>query len=222
MREHDLTVGGENVFAELLDLQASAAVEGNVDPHEVVDLLHERYRTLWGELTDDEEFSLGEMWRIERRVARLNDLGFDVEELDVVTDVGGDQVRIQPRVVELGHHRRELQGLTGLDVEDAQARRLLNDLAAYTAHFDLGREDRSIVAHRWLAEVWEPMTRLVPPRLRGRLEPAEFFHEVLEHRWYLSEHAGHEVDLFDTARDYIATVLTTKPEEKLTSPSPDA
>ena len=82
------------------------------------------------------------MWRIEQRIERLNDLGFDVDELDIVTDFDGDQVRIQPKVVELGHHQRELQALTGLDVEDAQARRLLNDIASFTAHYDLGREDR--------------------------------------------------------------------------------
>ena len=150
LRQHDVTVGTENVFAELMDLQASGTVVGEVEPFEVVELLTRRYDELWGELTGQEEFTTDEMWRIEQRIERLNDLGFDVEELDIVTDLDGDRVRIQPRVVELGHHRRELQGLTGLDVEDAQARRLLNDLASFTAHHDLGREDRAIVASRWL------------------------------------------------------------------------
>jgi hypothetical protein len=217
LRQHDVTVGTENVFAELMDLQASGTVVGEVEPFEVVELLTRRYDELWGELTGQEEFTTDEMWRIEQRIERLNDLGFDVEELDIVTDLDGDRVRIQPRVVELGHHRRELQGLTGLDVEDAQARRLLNDLASFTAHHDLGREDRAIVASRWLTEIYEPVTQLVPPDLRGRLEPAEFFHEVLEHRWYLSERAGAEADIFDTARDYIDTVLRTKKEEALTA-----
>ena len=122
-------------------------------------------------------------------------------------------MRIQPKVVELGHHRRELQALTGLNVEDAQARRLLNDIASFTAHFDLGREDRALVANRWLTQIYEPVTALVPPEARGKLEPAEFFHEVLVHRWYLSERAGPEVDIFDTARDYIDNVLLTRPDE---------
>ena len=126
------------------------------------------------------------MWRIESRIERLNDLGFDVDELDIVTDFDGDQVRIQPKVVELGHHRRELQALTGMTVEDAQARRLLNDIAAFTAHFDLGREDRHLVANKWLTEIYEPIMRMIPPDARGKLEPAEVFHEVLVHRWYLS------------------------------------
>ena len=103
------------------------------------------------------------MWRIEQRIERLNDLGFDVDELDIVTDFDGDRVRIQPKVVELGHHQRELQALTGLHVEDDQARRLLNDIAAFTAHHDLGREDRQLVANRWLTEIYEPIMAMVPP-----------------------------------------------------------
>ena len=107
----------------------------------------------------------------------------------------------------------DLQRLTGLDVEDNQARRLLNDLAAYTAHHDLGGESRSIVAHRWLTEVYEPITRKVPAELRGRLEPAEVFHEILEHRWFLSEQSGHPVHTVDAAESYIANVLRARPEE---------
>ena len=175
--------------------------------HEIVELLADRYHALWDELTAEEQFSADEMWRIEQRIERLNDLGFDVDELDIVTDFDGDEIRIQPKVVELGHHRRELQELTGLNVEDAQARRLLNDIAAFTATFDLGREDRQLVANRWLTRVYEPIMAMVPPEARGKLEPAEIFHEILVHRWYLSERAGHEVGIIDTARDYIDQVL---------------
>jgi hypothetical protein len=213
MRRHDVTIATENVFAELLDLQASESLDDQVAAHEVIDLLAERYEVLWDELTGVEEFGSHEMWRIEQRIERLNDLGFDVDELEIVTDIGGDVVRIQPKVVELGHHSRELRGLTGLDVEESQARRLLNDLAAYTAYWDLGREDRSVVAHRWLTEIYEPITAMVPAESRGKLEPAEMFHEVLVHRWYLSERAGHEVPIQDAARDYIDTVLPHRPEE---------
>ena len=54
---------------------------------------------------------------------------------------------------------------------------------------------------------------MVPPEARGRLEAAEVFHEVLVHRWYLSERAGHEVPIHEAARDYVDTVLMHKPEE---------
>lgn len=224
MRDHDVTVGCENVFAELLDLEAAGDVrapdggthEGAAPTaHDVVQMLQERYETLWNELTAAEEAPADDLWRVEQRVERLNALGFDVEELDIVTDVGGDTLRIVPRVVELGHHSRELRSLTGMDVQDNQARRLLNDLASFTAAHDLGREDRPVVAARWLDQVYEPLAATVPVGARGKLEPAELFHEVLEHRWYLSEQAGREVELFDAARDYITKVLERRPDELL-------
>jgi hypothetical protein len=220
MREYDVTVGCENVFAELLDLQAGGAIGTQVQAHEIVALIQKRYDELWGELTGEEEFGAAEMWRIEQRIERLNDLGFDVDELDIVTDFDGDRVRIQPKVVELGHHCRELQSLTGLNVEEAQARRLLNDMASFIAYYDLGREDKAIAANRWLTEIFEPIMAMVPPEARGKLEPAEIFHEILVHRWYLSERAGKEVGIFETARDYIDTVLTQKPDEKVTADEP--
>jgi hypothetical protein len=217
MREYDVTIATENVFAELLDLQASESLSYEVEAADIVELLASRYRALWEELTAEEEFSSDEMWRIEQRIERLNDLGFDVDELDIVTDFDGDRVRIQPKVVEAGHHQRELQGLTGLHVEDAQARRLLNDIASFTAFRNLGREDRHIVANRWLDESYDPIVAMIPAEASGKLEPAEVFHEVLQHRWYLAERAGQDVDLFDAAADYIDTVLKRKPDEAITS-----
>ncbi|HET6626349.1 MAG TPA: DUF4032 domain-containing protein [Nocardioidaceae bacterium] len=216
-RNYDLTVAYENLYGELLDLQAGELLDQTVDPDTIVERVRDRYEALWAELTGSEEFSVNEMWRIERRIERLNELGFDVDELDIVTDWDGSTVRLQPRVVEAGHHARELQGLTGLDVEDNQARRLLNDISSYAAHFGLSGEDRTIVAHQWLNKVYEPVTKMVPETLRGRLEPAEIFHEILEHRWFLSEKAGREVDITDTARSYIDTVLAERPEEAITA-----
>lgn len=216
LREYDITVGCENIFAELMDLSASGAVQRPIDGFAIIEHLRSRYEALWRELTDLEEFGADEMWRIERRVERLNDLGFDVDELDIVTDLGGDTIRIQPKVVDLGHHTRELRDLTGMTVEDNQARRILNDVASFAAHYDLGREDRHVVASRWMHEIFEPIMAMIPPDATGKLEPAEIFHEILEHRWYLSEQAGYEVNIHATARDYIDRFLTAKPDEAIT------
>src|SRR3954469_18835020 len=154
-RGYDLDVALTNIYGELLDLQAGGLLDESFEPDPIVERVEERYAGLWRELTGTEEFTTDEIWRIEQRMQRLNDLGFDVDELDIVTDWVGATVQVQPKVVEANHHARELQRLTGLDVEDNQARRLLNDLAAFTAHNDLGSEARSIVAHLWLTTVCE-------------------------------------------------------------------
>jgi Domain of unknown function (DUF4032)/Lipopolysaccharide kinase (Kdo/WaaP) family len=212
-REYDVSVGLENVFAELLDLQAADLLEHHIEPVEVVDRITERYGALWDALTEVRTFGSDELSRVEQWVESLNELGFDVDEMDIVTQAEGAGFRVQPRVVEAGHHSRELRTLTGLDVEEAQARRLLNDLAQFTAHLGDTEEPREAIADRWLREIYEPLADMLPASARSRMDAAQFFHEVLEHRWYLSERAGREVDIFDTAEDYIRTVLNKRPEE---------
>ncbi|HSN06603.1 MAG TPA: DUF4032 domain-containing protein, partial [Candidatus Angelobacter sp.] len=159
-----------------------------------------------------ESMGFGERHRLDARIRRLNDLGFDVAELSVVSEEGGERIRVTPKVVDVGHHSRRLLRLTGLDVEENQARRLLNDLDAFRVQ--LGPSvDEEFAAHRWVAEVFEPVTGLVPDELRGKLEPAEMFHEVLEHRWFMGERLRRDISLNEAAEDYVARVLATKPDE---------
>src|SRR5690606_32441128 len=181
-RAYDLEVARVNIIGELMDLEAGELLEGEIDTVAVGGLLVERYEELWAELTEAESFDTGELWRVAARIERLNSLGFDVGELDITTDVSGTTVRIQPKVVDAGHHSRRLLRLTGLDVEENQARRLLNDLDGYAVATDRQGEDEDFVAHDWLTNVFEPAVRAVPPRLRGKLEPAQMFHEMLDHR----------------------------------------
>ncbi|GAA1531620.1 DUF4032 domain-containing protein [Kribbella lupini] len=218
-RAHDLYTAEINLFGEFLDLQEGGLLDADIDPQETVQSINDRYDALWAELTAPEEFATDEMHRLDSRIRRLNELGFDVAEIDIITDWDGSQVRIQPKVVDAGHHSRRLLRLTGLDVEENQARRLLNDLDSYAASTDQQNEDEEIVAHEWLTDVFEPVVRSVPRDLNRKLEPAEVFHEVLEHRWFLSEQAGHEVDTMEAARSYVDTVLRAKPDEKLALPT---
>jgi hypothetical protein len=213
-REHDLEVARVNIAGELMDLAAGERLDEEVDPVETSQLIVDRYRELWAQLTEPESFETGERWRVAARIERLNALGFDVGELSISTDIGGTTVRIQPKVVDAGHHSRRLLRLTGLDVEENQARRLLNDLDSYRAATDRQGDDEELVAHDWLARVFEPVVRTVPRELRGKLEPAEIFHEVLEHRWYMSERKKRDVPLTEAVTSYVESVLRHKPDEQ--------
>lgn len=212
-REYDLEVARVNIIGELMDLQAGEFLEEDVDAVAIGNALAERYRDLWRALTETESFGYGERWRVQARIDRLNDLGFDVGELDITTDVGGTTVQIQPKVVDAGHHSRRLMRLTGLDVQENQARRLLNDLDEYRAATDRQREDEAFVAHDWLTEVFEPAVRAVPRDLRHKLEPAQVFHELLDHRWYLSQQHGRDVPMPEVVKSYVRNILPTRPDE---------
>ncbi|NNG21383.1 DUF4032 domain-containing protein [Naumannella sp. ID2617S] len=216
-REHDLTIARTNLFGEFCDLEAGGMLDESLDPRTLVDLIESRYRELWQELTGAEEFDDSQIYRIERRVRRLNALGFDVAELDITTDLDGTTIRIQPKVVDAGHHSRRLLRLTGLDTEENQARRLLNDLDTYRARTGQQNADEAVVAHQWLTQCFEPVVNAIPDSLRGKLEAAQIYHEVLEYRWYRSEEAGHEIGLEEAVSGYIRDVLEKLPDEAVST-----
>jgi hypothetical protein len=214
-RMHDLMIAEENVAGELLDLEAAdAGLTSGLDPIETAAEVPRRYRALWSELTREDVFGPGETYRIDDRLRRLNELGFDVEEVSLIGDAGGQSLRLNPQVVEPGHHRRRLHTLTGLDVQENQARRLLNDLATFRATGGRSEVPESVIAYRWLTEVFQPAIASIPVDLRGKREAAELFHEILEHRWFLSEAAQRDVGLPAAAESYVETVLRHRPDEK--------
>lgn len=212
-RENDLEIGRVNIAGELLDLQAGGRLEEDIDPVEISNGIVAQYRTLWKELTGSERFDHSERWRINQRVERLNALGFDIEELAIKTEDSGTRVRIQPKVVDAGHHSRRLLRLTGLDAQENQARRLLNDMDSYRAAFDKQDMDEEMLAHEWAARVFEPVIRAIPKELRGKLEPAEAFHQLLDHRRQLAQDSGHDIPLAEAVSSYVENVLQFRRDE---------
>ena len=221
-RRHDLEIVEMNIFGELLDLASAGQLPPDLDPEAAAIDLVKRYERLWLELTAEEIIGPGDRYRIDARLSRLNELGFDVEEVELVGSPDGFVLRLPPRVVEPGHHRRSLFGLTGIDAQENQARRLLNDMAGFRSFLEreAGRPmPESVVAHRWVAEVFEPSIEAIPTDLRAKLHPAELFHQILEHRWFLSEAAGRDVGLPEAVRSYVDGVLPFAPGERAVLPS---
>lgn len=212
-RRHDLEIATTNLFGEFLDLQSGQLLDESLEPETLVGQILGRYDALWAELTGVEEFAGSDLHRIENRVRRLNDLGFDVAELDISTSPDGSTIRIQPKVVDAGHHSRRLLRLTGLDTEENQARRLLNDLDTFRARTNQQWIDEAVIAHQWLTECFQPVVTAIPAELRGKRDAAQVFHEVLDYRWYASQNANREVPLAEAVQGYIADVLAGLPDE---------
>ena len=114
-----------------------------------------------GDVRPDERF------RLDERLHRLNELGFDVEEiqLDATTEraTGCGSTR---SVVEPGHHRHRLLAADGArragepGAADAERHRALPRGARAGARS--GRCRESVVASRWREEVFEPTVAAVP------------------------------------------------------------
>lgn len=212
-REYDIDLARVNISGEMLDLEAAGALHPAVDPIAFGNEISRRYTELWKELTRTSVYPAGKFHYIERRVRRLNDMGFDVAEMQIVNSPDGHTVTFVPKVVDAGHHQRQLLRLTGLDTEENQARRLLNDLESWVATQEdyapgdpLGAR-AEVLAHRWVRDQFRPAVRAVPLELRGSMDPAEVYHELLEHRWFLSERASRDIGLGAAVADYTATRL---------------
>lgn len=216
-RAYDVDIAVENIFGELLDLRAVGEFSDDLDPVDVVTDLGTRYERLWSELTRDEVGQTPDGHWVRDRIERLNRLGFDLREMEMTRAADGWHLALSTCVMEQGHSARRLHSLTGLDVQENQARRLLNDIEMF-------RDRRSraeghpipeqIAALRWLVEVFQPTVELVPPELLQKLEPAELYHQILEHRWFMGEQEGHEVTLPEAVTAYVSDVLRHRPDER--------
>ncbi len=216
-RQWDVELAAERTVGELLDLQDGGLLPADVEPLSFGEELSRRYARLWDELTREERLRPADQrYRIAERLRRLNDLGFDADEVEVIsTPDGGNELRIRTKVAEAGQHSIQLFRRTGITADENQARRLLNDIAAFRGYLEhkSGRPvSDTVAAHRWLEDVYDPVVAAIPDGLRDRLAPPEIFHEILEHRWYLSEQAGRDVGTTAAARSYFETVLPHVPE----------
>ena len=111
--------------------------------------------------------------------------------------------------------------LTGLDVQERQARRMLNSMQTFRLAEGLEGVPLEQVAHRWLREVFEATILAVPEGLRGRLQDAQVFHEVLEHRWYMAEKRRADVPLEEAVQSYVDRVLPRHRDESVYLPASD-
>ena len=223
-RAYDLDIAQQNVIGELLDVDAEVGLPPGLDPDETGDEIVERYERLWHELTRDELFADDERYKLDEWLHRLNELGFDVEEIQVDASPEGYRLHLEPHVVEPGHHRHRLLRLTGLDAQENQARRMLNDVARFREALER-KEGRpiteSVAAARWRDEVFEPAVAAVPEELWARLPAAEVFHQILEHRWFLSEAAGKDIGVDEAVRSYVERELPTRPAERVVLELPE-
>jgi hypothetical protein len=217
-RSYDIDIATENIAGEILDLQAAGLLDEDLDVLAEVSQLRPRYEQLWTELTDDVVVPVGENYRINARLRRLNDLGFDVSELTIKTEPDGLRLHYDTQVVEAGHHQRRLFELTGLRVQENQARALLGDLARFKAKWESGTGTPvpdDLAARSWLDQKFYGTLSLVPPELRVKLPDAELFHEISEHRWLLSEERGEDVGRAAAVASYVAAVLSDLPDTRV-------
>lgn len=214
----DLQLAETRIAGDLLDMQLEGLIGDEIDPFATAAEVRGRYDDLWAELTRDELIAPGERHRIHERIERLHDLGYDTSEVELVAQGDGYCLRLSPQVVEPGHHARRLLTMTGLDVQENQARRLLHDLLGFREEIERvggGPVSEAVAAYRWLTECYGAALALLPPEQTGKLDQPELYHQILEHRWFLSEELGRCATLAEAVGSYVSRFLATAASEHL-------
>lgn len=217
-RRLDIMIATENVTGGLLDLEAAGSLADGIDPVETALAIEHAYEQLWLELTNVDEFNADETFRVDQRLQRLHELGFDAAELELVSTEDGERLRLVPRVVEHGFHVHRLHDLTGIVAGENQSRRLLNDISRYRAVLEqrTGKKIKdAVAADRWLEERFDLALSGIPEEMQSKLDEAELYHQVLEHRWFLSERARGDVGMEEAVASYVQTVLAHAPAEQI-------
>ena len=168
-----------------------------------------RYQNLWEEINRQIVITPNEKYRIHEQIQVINSLGFSIGEVILEPVESGDKISFQVGVRDRNFHRDQLLGLTGVEAEEGQARTMMNEIQEQKASLShaLNRSTPvSLAAYNWLHDLYLPTLTRLQPLIERAGDPAELYCQVLEHKWYLSEAAHHDVGHQAAVEDYLQTI----------------
>jgi hypothetical protein len=191
----DLEIMEVNVAGGMADIAASQGIDLDDADLALGADISRRYARLWDLLTKDVVLGRHERYRIRERIARLNTLGFEVDDVELRPDgSGGDRLKMRVRVGGRSYHSARLRELTRIRASENQARQILSDLHYYEAgRDDPGPVGKDVSAIQWRVRVFEPLLA----RIRGDLDPeqdaVQAYCDFLHHRYMLATEQQRDV-----------------------------
>ncbi|MDY0062217.1 MAG: DUF4032 domain-containing protein [Myxococcota bacterium] len=216
LRLHDLDIMEENVYGDLVDLTAEhPGLAARLQPEEIVRRIREQYDGLWQEIRREVVVDKHERYRIHERIEALNQLGFSVDEVELVELGDQGKLRIRTLVTDQSYHRHHLHNLTGIVAKDHESRLMLNEIRELKATLSR-RINRSTplssAAFTWMRETYLPSLARLRAATPDLTDEPGVYCQLLEHKWYLSEKAGHDVGLEAAITDFLTGYLLASSE----------
>lgn len=204
-RSYDIEIMTVNVAGGMADIAASRGVDIDDADLTLGTEMASWYEWLWNETTSETIIGADERFRITQRVRHLNDLGFTVDEIDLIPTDGGTRLRVKPSVGPRNHYASRLQQMTGIEASEWQARHLLSDIYHFAAGQEgvpqLGvglsgaalvskkRSGMALAAIRWRSERWEPSVRKIKDQTNDD-NVLQAYCDFLNFRFYASNEVG--------------------------------
>jgi hypothetical protein len=191
-RLQDLEIMKENLAGEMADVAAEHDIALDEADLGLGEGVEERYDSLWGELNEDLVISADERYRIRKRIARLNELGFSVDDVDLAPVGEGDRVRMRVRVGGRTFHSQRLRELTGIEASENQSRHILSDLNYFIAksgsHSSTGK---TVAVMSWITTCFDPLIAHISGVWEG--DPIQGFCDLLQFRLSVASGRGSDV-----------------------------
>ncbi|MGI8562549.1 MAG: DUF4032 domain-containing protein [Candidatus Dormibacter sp.] len=192
-RQHDLSIMIDNVGGEMGDIAAVQGVSLDSADLGLGDDIARRYERLWTELGSEQRIPVDRQYLITERIAKLNDLGFQVDQLEVIPHPGRDHLHLRLKVGDRNFHSSRLRELTGVEAAENQARQILADLRYFEVKEGRGESAKPLLRMRWRVEEFEPWLRRLARHLPPEADPLQAYCDLLHHRYLLSAEAGRDV-----------------------------
>jgi len=209
LRHQDLDAMEENIDGELEALAAADMLSEGFTARDNGSYIRLRYQKLWDEITKEEIIGSSESFHIQERIRALNALGFSVGGIEYYKAPQGEQLRLRVLVSDRNFHRDQLFNLTGLEAEEMQARLMMNEIQELRASLSQANQRSTplnVAAYHWLVNVYQPVIQRLQPLMKKDMSLAELYFQVLEHKWFLSEKARHDVGHAVAVEDYIQNI----------------
>lgn len=210
LRFHDLQRMEENLQGELGDLRESGLlplVNMAVPISDAGDYISRQYQCLWEMITREDTINPNEHYRIQERIRALNDLGFSVGDVQLTSVEDGSKLRLRVVVSDRSFHSDQLYDLTGLDVEEMQARKMMNEIQELRATLSQSNNlsvTLDAAGFHWLEHRYHPVIDQLKALEIEDMTAAELYCQVLEHKWYLSERVQRDVGHQLATEDYLS------------------
>jgi hypothetical protein len=205
-READLDIMVLNVAGGMADIAAQQGLDLDEADLALGEEVTERYRALWQEL--DQQIVVGphERYRIRERVERLNDLGFDVLDVELVpAGEEGDLVRMQVTVGGRRFHASRLRELTRIDASENQARQILSDLRYYEAKTGFhSATGKAVAAIKWRVDIFEPLLARIAEAKGPDDNPVQSYCDFLRHRFRMATAQARDVENHEALESWMA------------------
>ena len=211
-RLEDLEIMIENVAGEMGDIAASQGKSLDEADLEMGYDIAERYHAIWSEVKVDERLEPDQYYKVGERVRRINELGLEVAEVELVPHGGDDHLHLKLKVADRHYYSNRLRELTGVDAGEHQARQILSDLQYYEVKYQSEMEPsnpvttpaKALIAARWRVDVFEPMLRQVTEVIGPAADPIQAYCDLLYHRYMLSVQKDRDVGTEAAFDDWVA------------------